>query len=39
MTEKLVQESDIVLMTGTILVNGSFDKIWSAVREYEDYLE
>jgi len=38
MTEKLVQESDIVLMTGTILVNGSFDKIWSAVREYEDYL-
>jgi uncharacterized protein (DUF4213/DUF364 family) len=39
MTEKLVQESDIVLMTGTTLVNGTFERIWSAVRQYDkDYL-
>jgi uncharacterized protein (DUF4213/DUF364 family) len=39
MTEKLVEESDIVLMTGTTLVNGTFDRIWSAARQYDkDYL-
>jgi len=39
MTEKLVQESDIVLMTGTTLVNGTFNRIWSAIRQYrKDYL-
>jgi len=39
MTEKLVQESDIVLMTGTTLVNGTFDRIWKAIRQYDkDYL-
>jgi uncharacterized protein (DUF4213/DUF364 family) len=38
-TEKLVQESDIVLMTGTTLVNGTFNGIWSAIRQYrKDYL-
>ncbi len=39
MTEKLVEESDLVLMTGTTLVNGTFDRIWSAIRQYNrDYL-
>jgi uncharacterized protein (DUF4213/DUF364 family) len=38
-TDKLVQESDIVLMTGTTLVNGTFDSIWRAIRAYnKDYL-
>lgn len=34
MNEKLVEESDLVLMTGTTLVNGTFDGIWGAVRRY-----
>jgi len=39
MTERLVEESDLGLMTGTTLVNGTFDKIWSAIRQYKkDYL-
>jgi len=35
MTERLVKESDLVLMTGTTLVNGTFDKIWTAIRQYK----
>ncbi len=39
MTERLVKESDLVLMTGTTLVNGTFEKIWSAIQQYKkDYL-
>jgi len=39
MTEKLVQESDIVLLTGTTMVNGTFDRIWYFIRQYKkDYL-
>jgi uncharacterized protein (DUF4213/DUF364 family) len=39
MTEKLVQESDLVLLTGTTLVNGTFDGIWKAIRQYsKNYL-
>jgi uncharacterized protein (DUF4213/DUF364 family) len=39
MTEQLVQESDIVLITGTTFVNGTFDGIWKAVRRYgKNYL-
>ena len=39
MTEKLVRESDVVLITGTTLVNGTFDGIWKAVRQHgKDYL-
>jgi uncharacterized protein (DUF4213/DUF364 family) len=34
MTEKLVQESDLVLLTGTTLVNGTFDGIWKAIMDY-----
>ena len=39
MTEKLVQESDMVLVTGTTLVNGTFERIWGAIQKYnKDYL-
>jgi len=39
MTETLVEESELVLMTGTTLVNGSFEKIWSTVQQYKrEYL-
>ncbi|NTU65390.1 MAG: hypothetical protein HGB05_18805, partial [Chloroflexi bacterium] len=39
MTEKLVEDSDLVLMTGTTLVNGTFDRIWSSIRRHnKDYL-
>lgn len=31
-TMDLVQQSDVVLMTGTTLQNGSFDGIWSAIQ-------
>jgi len=38
-TEELIRESDVVLVTGTTLVNGTFDRIWSWIRSYEkDYL-
>ncbi len=35
MTERLAMESDLVLLTGTTLVNGTFDGIWKALCEYE----
>lgn len=36
---KLVRESDVVLITGTTLVNGTFDTIMSDVRQYDrEYL-
>lgn len=36
---KLVRESDVVLITGTTVVNGTFDTIMSDVRRYDrDYL-
>jgi uncharacterized protein (DUF4213/DUF364 family) len=35
MTEELVGSSDLVLMTGTTLVNGTFDEIWKAVVRYK----
>lgn len=39
MTANLVQASDMVLVTGTTLVNGTFDGIWGAIRKYnKDYL-
>jgi uncharacterized protein (DUF4213/DUF364 family) len=34
MTEELVRESDVVLLTGTTLINGTFDGIWKAIRHY-----
>jgi uncharacterized protein (DUF4213/DUF364 family) len=38
MTEQLVQESNVVLVTGTTLVNDTFDAIWKAIRQYgKDY--
>ncbi len=38
-TEDLVRESDLVLLTGTTLVNGSFDAIWADIRRLgKDYL-
>jgi len=30
-TDKLIQVSDVVLITGTTLVNGTFDEIWSRI--------
>jgi uncharacterized protein (DUF4213/DUF364 family) len=35
MTEKLIQESDIALLTGTTFVNGTFDGIWRAIQQYK----
>jgi len=35
MTEKLVQESDVVLLTGTALVNNTFDGIWKAIQQHK----
>ncbi len=38
-TEKLVKESDLVLLTGTTLVNGTFDDIFDLVKRYKkDYI-
>lgn len=31
-TEKLIDDSDVVLFTGTTLVNGTFDAIWNRIR-------
>ena len=40
-TEELIGQSDVVLVTGTTLVNGTFDTIWDCIqsyrREYEVY--
>jgi len=39
MTEKLVKESDVVILTGTTLVNDTFEGIWKFIRQYgKDYL-
>ena len=38
-TEELIRQSDVVLVTGTTLVNGSFDGIWDWIRTYNrDYI-
>ena len=38
-TEELIRVSQAVLITGTTLVNGTFDAIWNWIQEYErDYL-
>jgi len=34
MTDRLVQESDFVLLTGTTFVNDTFDAIWGAIQKY-----
>lgn len=34
-TEKLVSSSDVVLITGTTLVNGTFDGIWRSLQDPE----
>ncbi len=39
MTEDLVKASDLVVVTGTTLVNDTFNNIWSLIRRYKrDYL-
>jgi len=39
MTEELINQSDVVLITGTTLVNGTFDHIMHCVQNYrKDYL-
>jgi uncharacterized protein (DUF4213/DUF364 family) len=35
MVEQLVEQSDLVLITGTTFVNGTFDRIWKAIRFYQ----
>lgn len=35
MTDRLVKESDVVLLTGTTFVNGTFDGIWEAIQQYK----
>ena len=35
MTEQLVENSDIVLLTGTTFVNDTFDRIWKAIQLYK----
>jgi uncharacterized protein (DUF4213/DUF364 family) len=38
-TEDLVKVSDVVLLTGTTLVNGSFDALWEEIRRHgKEYL-
>ena len=34
-TEKLVATSDVILITGTTLVNCTFDRIWRAIQDHE----
>jgi uncharacterized protein (DUF4213/DUF364 family) len=34
MAEKLVEHSDLVLITGTTFVNGTFDRIWKTIQRY-----
>jgi uncharacterized protein (DUF4213/DUF364 family) len=39
MTEELIKQSDIILMTGTTFVNGTFDHIMHCIRNYgKDHL-
>jgi uncharacterized protein (DUF4213/DUF364 family) len=39
MTEELIKESDVILITGTTFVNGTFDAIMHCIRNYrKDYL-
>lgn len=39
MTEELIKQSDVILVTGTTLVNGTFDHIMQCVRNFrKDYL-
>jgi uncharacterized protein (DUF4213/DUF364 family) len=39
MTEELMKESDVILITGTTFVNGTFDHIVHSIRNYKkDYL-
>jgi uncharacterized protein (DUF4213/DUF364 family) len=39
MTEELIKESDVILITGTTFVNGTFDHIVHSIRNYKkDYL-
>jgi len=33
-TDDLVRESDLVVLTGTTIVNGTFDLIWSLIKHY-----
>jgi uncharacterized protein (DUF4213/DUF364 family) len=35
MMEQLVEQSDLVLITGTTFVNGTFDRIWGAIQHYQ----
>ncbi len=38
-TERLVKDSDLVILTGTTFVNDTFDAIWSLIDKYEkEYL-
>ncbi len=39
MTEELIKQSDVILLTGTTFVNGTFDPIMRCIRNYRrDYL-
>jgi uncharacterized protein (DUF4213/DUF364 family) len=35
MAEQLVENSDLILVTGTTFVNGTFDRIWKAIQRYQ----
>lgn len=35
MAEQLVENSDLILMTGTTFANGTFDRIWKAIQVYQ----
>jgi uncharacterized protein (DUF4213/DUF364 family) len=35
MLEQLVEDSDLILVTGTTFVNGTFDRIWKAIQLYQ----
>ncbi|MFC2060966.1 Rossmann-like domain-containing protein [Elusimicrobiota bacterium] len=38
-TEKLIKESEVIILTGTTIVNGSFDSIFSLIKRFEkEYL-
>jgi uncharacterized protein (DUF4213/DUF364 family) len=39
MTEELIKQSDVILITGTTFVNGTFDSLMLCVKNYrKDYL-
>ncbi|MGQ9508990.1 MAG: Rossmann-like domain-containing protein, partial [Thermodesulfobacteriota bacterium] len=39
MTEELIKQSDVILITGTTLVNGTFDPIMNCIQSYKkDYM-